>query len=230
MTSELMRDPVLCRLEPRCPRSPDWKPAARLTPCSRFGRRVLKVGRDPGQGSRDSVSGFCIDAIEEATPNARKVNGPCGLQFGPAPWSKPRNVAACVGGACRLRHEAPRLEIVHQAGHPARRKVGGVGQVGHPQFAIGSFGKVHDRRVLARCQAGASDQVAVQMSREDFDNSHYCAPEHFLSCRERFDGAHAVYDNLLRQAIFVSLTQHGATALRFHHCMTRRSQKARCIA
>ena len=173
-----------------------------LTPHAWFVRRVLEVGGHVGQGFRDSLERRCIDAVEEATPNASEVNRPCGLQFGHAPRSKPRNVAPRVRGACRFRHEAARLEIVHQASHPARRQVGGVGQVGHPQLTIGSFGKVHDRRVLARRQASASDQVAVQMSRDDLDNSHHRTPELFLGLGEWLDRGHSFHDILLRQAIF----------------------------
>jgi Isochorismatase family len=165
-----------------------------LTPHSRCGRRVLEVDSHLGQRARDSVNGRRIDRIEEAMPNAREVNAPCGLQLDHPPRSESRDVAPRVGGACRLRHEAPRLEIVHQAGHPARRQVGGVGQVGHPQLAIGSFGEVHDRRVLARRQAGASDQVVVQMSREDFHDSHQCAPDHFFGRGKWFDGSDASQD------------------------------------
>jgi hypothetical protein len=73
------------------------------------------------------------------------------------------------------------LESVHQAGHPAWRQAGCAGQGGHPQLPIRGFGKLHDRGALARGQASASDQVAVQVSREDFDNSHHCAPDRFLA-------------------------------------------------
>ncbi len=84
MTSELMRDPDLRRSEPPWPGSPDWKMPVRLSPRSRFGRRVLEVGGNLGQGVRNALNGRFIDAIAEATPNAREVNRPCGLQFGPA--------------------------------------------------------------------------------------------------------------------------------------------------
>ena len=185
---------------PRGPDSPGWKLEA-LTSNSWFGRRVFEVDGHLGQGFRDSLNGCCIDRVEETTPNASKVNRPCGLKFGHAPRSEPRNVAPCVGGTCRLCHEATRLEIVHQASHPARRQVGVVGQVGHSQLAIGSFGEMHDRCVLARRQASASDQVAVQMSRNDLDNSHHNSPQRFLGRREWLVGGHAFQHNLLHQAI-----------------------------
>lgn len=201
-----------------------------LSPRSRFARRVLEVDSNLGQGLRHSLNGYWIDAVEEAMPDAGKVNRPRGLQFGHSPRSEPRNVAPCVGGACRLRHEATRLEIVDQTGHPAWRQVGGGGEVGHPQFAIGSFGEVHDRRVLARRQASASDQVAVEMSRDDLDDSHHCAPERFLARRERLDRGHAFEGSLLYQAIVGHLTRTTATARRPDEHPILRTGKARCIA
>jgi hypothetical protein len=167
----------------------------------RFARCLLDGDRDLGQGIRDSFDGGGIDAVEEAAPNTRKVNRPCGLQFGHTPRSQPRNVAPGVGGACRLCHQATRLEIVHEASHPARRQVGGVGQVGHTQLAIRGLGKVHDRRVVARSQTGASDEVDVQISRDDLDNSHHCAPQRLFGRRKWLDGGHGCKDNLLHQAI-----------------------------
>ena len=210
---EVLADPVRWKLEA-------------LTPHSRFARSFLELGGHLRQGFRDSLNGRRIYTVEEATPNAREVNGPCGPQFGHAPRSESRNVSPCVGGACRLRHEATRLEIVHQACHPARRQVGGIGQVGHPQLAIGSFGEVHDRRVLARRQASASDQVAVQMTRDDFDNSHHCAPERFLGRRKRLGGGHGFQDNLLHQAILALSTRPAATVDRLYDDATRQTKKA----
>ena len=151
-----------------------------LTPPSCSARSVVEVDGHLGQGFRHSLNGRRVDAIEEAMPNAGQVDRPCRLQFGHTPRSQPGYVPPCVGGTGRLRHEANRLEVVHQPGHPARRQVGGIGQVRHPQLAIGSLGKDHDRRVLARRQTGAPDQVAVEMSRDDFDNPHHCAPQSFL--------------------------------------------------
>ncbi len=204
------------------PGSPGWKLEV-LTPCSWFGRRLLELGGHLGQRFRDSLNDRCIDAVEKATPDAREVNRPCGLQFGHAPRSEPRNVAPCVGRACRLRHEATGLEIVHQAGHPAGRQVGRAGQVGHPQLAIGGFGKVHDRRVLARRQPSTSDQVVVQMTRNDFDKSHHGAPERFFGRREWRDGGHALQNSLLNQAILRSWTRPSAADRRLDHHQTRRT-------
>jgi hypothetical protein len=228
VTSEPMGHPVTDRRH-RLPAEPfPGSKLEALPPQSRFSVRVLEVDGHPGQGLRDSLNGCCIDAVEEATPNASQVNRPCRLQFGHAPRSEPGNVAPCVGGACRLRHKATRLEIVDQAGHPARRQVGGAGQIGHPQLAIRSFGKVHDGRVLARRQAGASDQVAVQMSRDDLDNAHHCAPERFLGRREWLDSGHALEDSLLHQAILGPLTRSTATTRRLDGGRNRRTQTWRC--
>jgi hypothetical protein len=183
-----------------------------LTPLSRLGRRIFEVGGDFCQGPRDFLNGPGIDAVEEPTPDAGEVNRPRGLEFGHTPRGEPRNVAPGVGGTCGLSHEAPRLEIVHEAGHPARRQVGCGSQVRHPQLAIGGLGKMHDRRVIARRQASASDQVTVQMSWENFDNSHHCAPQRFLCRRKRLDGGHTSQDNLLHQARPACLVRATATA------------------
>jgi hypothetical protein len=188
-----------------------------LTPPSRFGRRIFEMGGDLCQRPRDPVKGPRIDAIEEPTPDAGEVNRPRGLEFGHTPRSEPRNVPPGVGGTCGLGHEATRLEIVHETGHPACRQVGGGSQVGHPQLAIGSFGKMHDRRVIARRQASTSDEVAIEMTREDFDNSHHCAPQRFLCRRKRLDGGHTSQDNLLHQARPACLARVSATAPRLEH-------------
>jgi hypothetical protein len=182
---------------------------------SRFARRV--PGRDGhlGQSFRDRLDSGWIDAVEEASPNAGQVDRPRGLQFGHTPRSELGHVHPCVGGTGRLRHQAAGLEIVDQARHPARRQIASVGQVGHPTLAIGTFGKVHDRRVLARRQAGPSDQVTVQMPRDDFDNSHHGAPERFLGRRERFDSGHTFENNLLDQATARPSKKLTATSRRF---------------
>ena len=60
---------------------------------------------------------------------------------------------------------------------------------------------MHDRRIVAGRQASAPDEVALQMSRDDLDNSHQCAPESFLGRREWLDGGHAFENSLLHQAI-----------------------------
>src|SRR5580658_9138489 len=104
-----MRRSFLVSPGPRCPGSRCWKVEA-LTPHSWFGRRLLEVDGHLGPRFRDCLNGGSIDAVENATPNAREVNRPRRLQFGHAPRSEPRNVASCVGRACRLRHEATRLE------------------------------------------------------------------------------------------------------------------------
>jgi hypothetical protein len=166
-----------------------------------FCRRLLEVGGHLGQGSRDSLNCSCIDTVKEATSNASEMNGPRGFQFGHTTRSKPRDVAAGVIRARLLAHETTRLEVVYQSGHPTSRQVGCARKIGHPQCAIGTLGKVHHRRVLARRQAGASYQVGVQIPWENFYNSHHCAPERFLVRGERLDRRHCFQDNLLYQAI-----------------------------
>jgi hypothetical protein len=66
------------------------------------------------------------------------------------------------------------------------------------------------------------------MSREDFDNSHHCAPQRFLCRRKRLDGGHTSQDNLLPQARPACLAQATATALRLEEALGPLARGTRC--
>jgi hypothetical protein len=157
---------------------------------SRFVGRVFEAGGHATQHFRGSLDVTRVHVIKEVTANTREVHRPCGPQFGHAQGSDLRDIAPRVSGARRLRHESARLKIVDQARRPARRKVGGARQVGHSQLAIWGFREVHDRRVLARGQADTPDEVAVEESRENLENTHLGTPESLFTRRKWFDGWH----------------------------------------
>ncbi len=167
---------------------------------SRFGGRIFEAGRHFRQSFRGSHDVAWINVIKEVTSNAREVDRPRGPHLGHAPRSEPGDISPSVGRTRGLRHESTRLEIVHQASRSARREIGRSREIRHSQLAIGGFGKVHDRGVLARGQTNSSDKVAVEESREHLKNSHLGAPERILICRQWFDGGHFRNINLLRQA------------------------------
>ncbi len=61
-----------------------------------------------------------VDVIEESRANAGQVDGPCRSQLRHTAGRQSGHVASGIGGARHLRHQRTRLEIVDQAGHPAR--------------------------------------------------------------------------------------------------------------
>jgi len=157
------------------------------------------VGGDFRQRLRGTYDVAWFDVIEEVATDTREVNRPRGSHLGHAPRSEFRNVSSSVGRTGGLRHEAARLEIVHQASGAARRKAGSAREVRHSQLAIRRFREVHDRGVLARRQANASDEIAVEEARECLENSHLGAPERLLVHGKGFDG-HSYDFNLLHHA------------------------------
>jgi hypothetical protein len=171
-----------------------------LASLSRFAGPIFEAGCHLSQCVRGSHDVAWINVIKEVTSNAREVNRPRGPHLRHAARSKPRDISSCVGRTRGLRHESTRLEIVHQASHSARREIGRAREVRHSQLAVGGFRKVHDRGVLARGQANASDKVAVEESWKYLKNSHLGTPEHILICGQWFDGGHSPDINLLRQA------------------------------
>ena len=166
----------------------------------RFGGRIFEAGSHFRQSFGGSFDVAWIDVIKEVTSNAFEVNRPRGPHLGHAPRCELRDITPCVRRAFDLRHKAARFEIVHQASCPARRKVGRAREVRHSQLVIRRFRKVHDHGVLARCQANASDEVAVEESREYLKNSHLGTPKRILVHREWIDVGHSHNFNLLFQA------------------------------
>jgi hypothetical protein len=207
----------LTRRYPNSPRS-EMKS---LASHSRFGGRIFEAGCHVRQGFRGSHDVAWINVIKEVTSNAREVNRPRGPHLGHAPRSEPGDISSCVGRTRGLRHESTRLEFVHQASRSARREIGRSREVRHSQLAIGGLRKVHDRGVLARGQTNASDQVAVEESREYLKNSHLGTPERILICRHWFDSGHFHDINLLRQATGTP-RETATTTYRFHYLIDYR--------
>jgi hypothetical protein len=82
---------------------------------------------------------------------------------------------------------------------------------------IRRFRKVHDHGVLARCQANASDEVAVEESREYLKNSHLGTPKRILVHREWIDVGHSHNFNLLFQATRTPEDADATTASRIRY-------------
>lgn len=195
---------------------PRWEMKV-LASHSRFGGCIFEAGSHSRQNLRGTLDVAWIDAIKDVASNACEVNWPRGPHLGHAPRSELRDITSCVRRTCVLRDESTRLEIVHQASRPARREAGRVREIRHSQLAIRGFREVHDRGVLTRCQANASDEVAVEESREYLKNSHLGTPERILVHREWFDGGHVHDFNLLCQATYApsDATATGAIPIHF---------------
>jgi hypothetical protein len=170
-----------------------------LSTYSRFGRQIFEASSHIGQGFRRHHEVAGIDVVKEVTSNTLEMDRPCGPHLGHSPRCELRDISSSIRRTRRLGYQTTRLESIHQPGCAARGKIGRARKVRHSQLAIGSLGEVHDRGVLARCKPNAPDQVTVEESRKDFQNSHLCSPERILIRGQRFD-SHSRDFNLLRQA------------------------------
>ena len=171
-----------------------------LSAHSRFDRQIFQASCHIGQGFRRQHEVAGIDVIKEVTSNAFEVNRPCGPHLGHSPRCELRDISSSVSRTRCLGYQTTRLEIIHQPGCAARGEISRARKVRHSQLAIGGLGEVHDRGVLARRKPNATDEVTVEESRKDFQNSHLCSPERFLIRGQRFDDSHSHDFNLLRQA------------------------------
>jgi hypothetical protein len=170
-----------------------------LTTPSCFVRPLVEVGCHVGQNARHTLERRRVNRIEKISPNTREMNGPRGLHLGHAPRGNPRDVPTRISGTRRLGHKTAHLELIHQPRRPACRQARSAGEIRHPQLAIGRFGEMHDRRILARRQTCALNEITVKQPRNDLHNAHYGAPQ-LLFARREWVNCHTIKRNLLGQA------------------------------
>jgi hypothetical protein len=163
-------------------------------------RLLVKMNCYLRQGFRHGIGRRHVNMIEKVSSSAGKVNWPCRFQLRHSSRGEFRHVASSIARAHRLGHQSPRPEIVYQSGRATRRYTRGVCQIGHSQFAIGRFREMHDHGVLARGETCSPDEVIVQLSRNDLDDSHHGAPQRLLAWRQWFDIGHSFKNNLLGEA------------------------------